>query len=252
MNRRATLLMTITLLAAGAVFLFVGPVPQWPEYHDFADDRTFLGIANGQNVISNIGFLIVGVWGLLFVLGQSGKVVTGQLRASYVVLFIGLILTAFGSGYYHYQPGNQTLVWDRLPMTLMFMGLFATVMGELISPRVANWLLLPLLIIGIASVLWWAWTQSIGTGDLRAYGLVQFLPVILITFMLIMYPAPRHYVPYIVAMLLLAGLAKLCEQFDWEIYRMLGWVGGHALKHLLGAAASASVLMMLYQRTRLK
>ena len=164
---------------------------------------------------------------------------------------MGLILTALGSGYYHYQPGNQALVWDRLPMTLVFMGLFASVIGELLGPRLANQLLLPLLVTGIASVLWWAWTESIGAGDLRPYGLVQFLPAILIMLMLIMYPTPQHYVPYIVAMLLLAGLAKVCEQFDWEIYWKLGWISGHALKHLLGAAASASVLMMLYQRTRL-
>ena len=136
-------------------------------------------------------------------------------------------------------------------MTIMFMGFFASVIGELISPRVANKLLLPLLATGVASVLWWAWTETIGAGDLRPYGLVQFLPIILIILMLIIYPAPRHYVPYIAGMLLLFGLAKLCELLDPEIYLTFGWIAGHALKHLLGAAAGASVLIMLHKRLRL-
>jgi hypothetical protein len=252
MKHKTAILMTITLLAVGAVFVFVDPIPQWLEYHDFADDRTMFGITNAHNVLSNIGFFIVGAWGALFTLGRSGKAVTGQLQAAYLAFFIGLILTAFGSGYYHYQPDNQTLVWDRLPMTIMFMGFFASVLGELIGTRVANRLLLPLLTVGVASVLWWAWTEAIGAGDLRLYGLVQFLPFILVIFMLVMYPAPRHYVAYIVAMVLLYGLAKLGEQLDAEIYQSLEWVGGHALKHLLGAAATASVLIMLCQRRRLE
>lgn len=252
MNHKTAILMTITLLAFGAVFVFVDPIPQWLEYHDFADDRTIFGIANAHNVLSNMGFFIVGAWGALFTHGRSGKAVTGQLQAAYLTFFLGVILTAFGSGYYHYQPGNKSLVWDRLPMTLMFMGFFASVLGELIGPRVANRLLLPLLTVGVASVLWWAWTEAIGAGDLRLYGLVQFLPFILIIFMLVMYPAPRHYIPYIVAMVLLFGLAKLGEQLDAEIYQSLGWIGGHALKHLMGAAATASVLVMLCQRRRLE
>lgn len=207
-----------TLLALGGLLIFVDRVPQWPEYHDFADHRSFLGIPNAHNVISNMGFLIIGAWGSLFVLSRSGRAATGRLNAAYLAFFVGVFLTALGSAYYHYQPDNQTLVWDRLPMTVMFMGLFVAVMGELISPRAATSLLLPLLVAGVASVLWWAWTESVGAGDLRFYGLVQFLPFVLIPLMLVMYPA------------------------------LGGVVGGHALKHLAGAAATACVLSMLYRR----
>jgi len=250
MNSRTTLLFAIALLPVVLVFGFVDPIPQWPEYHLFADGRTLLGIANAHNVISNMGLLVVGAWGGRFVLTQPGTIATGELRASYLVFFVGLILTAMGSAYYHYTPGSQTLIWDRLPMTLVFMGLFTSIVGELVDARVANRLLVPLLIAGAGSVFWWAWTEFLGVGDLRPYAIVQFVPSLMILFMLLTYPAPRHYVPFIVGIILLYGLAKICGNFDAGLYAAGRVVSGHALKHLVSALASGCILMMLVRRSR--
>ena len=41
------------------------------------------------------------------------------------MFFLGLFLTGFGSGYYHWEPTNDTLVLDRLPMTILFAGVVA-------------------------------------------------------------------------------------------------------------------------------
>jgi len=166
----------------------------------------------------------------------------------YKVFFIGLILTALGSAYYHYAPGSETLIWDRLPMTIMFMGLFTSIIGEMVDARAAHRLLLPLLVVGVGSVVWWAWTESMGAGDLRMYAVVQFVPPVIIVFMLVAYPAPKNYAAYIVGTLLLYVVAKLCEEFDVGMYNALG-VSGHALKHLVSAAASGSILLMLMRRT---
>jgi len=122
------------------------------------------------------------------------------------------------------------------------------VIGELTGVLNAMRALLPLLVTGVSSVLWWAWTESVGAGDLRAYGLVQFLPVVFVILMLFMYDAPTHFKAYITGMIVLYGLAKVCEQFDAEIFGRLGWTSGHALKHVLSAVASAAVLLMLYRR----
>jgi len=79
MISKAAILVLIALLALGGLLIFVDRIPQWPEYHEFADDRVFLGIPNAYNVISNMGFLIVGAWGSLFVLHRSGKTITGPV-----------------------------------------------------------------------------------------------------------------------------------------------------------------------------
>lgn len=249
MTGKAAVLVLITVVALGVVLFFVNPVPQWPEYHDFADGRVYFGIPNAHNVFSNTGFLIVGIWGLVFVLGRWGKTATRRLGGIYLVFFIGVLLTGLGSAYYHLQPNNHTLFWDRLPMTVAFMALFAAVVGELTRPRVAMGLLPPLLVAGIASVAWWAWTESVGAGDLRFYGLVQFLPFVIIALMLFMYPVSRDLVICLVGLASLYGLAKLVELFDHQAFQALGGlVGGHALKHWFAAGAAACVLAMLYGR----
>ena len=248
MYNKTSMLIAIALLPLIAVFLFVDAIPQWPEYHDFADARTLFGFANAHNVFSNVGLVMVGVWGVVYLAQPRGRQASGDLWIIYFTYFFGLILTGIGSGYYHHEPGSETLIWDRLPMTIMFMGLFGSILGEFLGARVANRLLLPLLIIGIASVAYWAWTESVGAGDLRMYALVQFLPPVLVLFMLFAYPSPQNYVPYIIGILLLYAVAKLCEEFDLQIYQSLGWISGHALKHLVSAVASASILLMLYRR----
>jgi hypothetical protein len=43
-------------------------------------------------------------------------------RWLYLVMFAGLSLTAFGSGYYHLAPDNARLVWDRIAIMMVFMG----------------------------------------------------------------------------------------------------------------------------------
>jgi hypothetical protein len=247
MHAKKSMLIVIALVSLAVTFGFVEPIPQWPEYHDFADGRTLFGIVNAHNVLSNLGLIIVGAWGLLFMSGESGKRAVRDLWLPYMIYFSGLILTGLGSAYYHHEPGSETLIWDRLPMTIMFMGLFSTIVGEVISSRTGNKLLAPLLLIGVASVLWWAWTESIGAGDLRMYALVQFLPPVLVVFMLFAYPRPLHYVPYIVATLGFYVVAKLCEEFDVQVYQALH-VSGHALKHLVSALASGCILLMLYRR----
>ena len=46
------------------------------------------------------------------------------------MLFLGIALTGFGSSYYHWDPNDRTLFWDRLPMALSFMAILAIVIGE--------------------------------------------------------------------------------------------------------------------------
>ena len=78
--------------------------------------------------------------------------VTGN-RISYTLFFAAVALVGLGSGYYHLSPSNASLVWDRLPMSIAIMALVAVVIGEFLSARLGAMLLIPLVSIGVLSVL---------------------------------------------------------------------------------------------------
>src|SRR5579863_8715099 len=160
-------------VAAGIAVLMLRlpPIPQSASYHNFADHRTWLGIPNFANVASNLAFAVVGVWGLAFLLriDPAKYFVDPRERWPYVLAFLGILLTAFGSAYYHLAPSNARLVWDRIPMTIVFGSLVAAVIAERISVH-AGLRLLPFLIaLGTGSVLQWYLDELHGHGDLRFY-----------------------------------------------------------------------------------
>lgn len=244
---RALLLFGLIVLALGGVAL-LEPIPQDPAYHRFADQRTLLGIPNALDVLSNLPFLLVGVCGLRQLLtGPPG--IDTELRPCGLIFFVGVGLTAFGSGYYHFVPDNASLVWDRLPMTLAFMSLVSLVVGEHVSLRLGRSLLWPLLATGVASVIWWASTESAGAGDLRPYALVQFLPLLLLPLIMLLY-RPRWTKS---GFLWLVGgcylLAKLLEFMDGPVFALVG-LSGHTLKHLAAAVGAWCLLHMLRVRER--
>ncbi len=235
-------------LVVAAVFLFVAPIPQDPAYHAFADGRTLLGVANFWNVVSNLPFLVVGAWGVVYVMRHGHAVCLPGLELAYVVFFSGVFLTAFGSSYYHLAPANDPLAWDRLPMTIGFAGLFSIIVGEFVAARIGRMLVVPLLLVGIVSVEYWIWTESRGAGDLRLYALVQFLPMLLIPFILLLYKPAIGSAKYFWAMLGFYVLSKIVEFFDMAIFAAGGAISGHSMKHLFAAAATAMVLLGLMRR----
>jgi len=226
----------LTVLAVAAVYA-IPHIPQSVTYHNFCDIRSLASIPNFANVISNLPFVIVGLIGLLSV---KRSVAPRNIAVIYISLFAGIILTGVGSAYYHGYPDNNTLVFDRLPMTIVFMSLLAAVAGESIGARIGSAALTPLLLTGIASVLWWHYTELSGSGDLRLYVLVQYYPMILIPAILILFPPPAGRLSWIPLLYAAAwyGAAKIFEQFDCTIYSALGFVSGHSLKHLAAAIST--------------
>ena len=245
-DRRMAALATVSVIALVGVWAY-GPVPQWQDYHRFADLRAAFGIANASNVLTNLAFLGVGCYGLATCWRGPPTGALPELLACYRSYFAGTALVALGSAYYHLAPDDARLVWDRLPMTIGFMALICVVIGEQVDRRLGRRMLWPALITGVASVFYWSWTESQGAGDLRAYALVQFLPLLLIPMMLAMYRSPfgtvRHY-------LWLIGLYLLAKFTEFGDAALLAWIGisGHSLKHLLAAAAAAAMIVALRRR----
>jgi len=52
------------MVASLATLPLLPPIAQDPSYHQFADQRTLLGIPNFWNVVSNLPFVLVGTMGL--------------------------------------------------------------------------------------------------------------------------------------------------------------------------------------------
>ena len=243
-------LISLALAALAIVtllFALTSPIPQDPIYHLFVDGRQLFAVPNSWNVVSTLPLLLVGVWGLLYVNKHGHDVCVPELVLSYRVFFVGILLTACGSAYYHLMPSNESLVFDRLPMTIGFAGLFSIVTGEFVSVRIGRRLLIPLLVIGIASVAFWAITESRGVGDLRPYALVQFLPMLLIPVILVVYRRASESARYFWVMIAFYVVAKLCEHFDAEIFSLGEIVSGHTLKHLFASLAPATLLYALTQ-----
>ncbi|MEI7997588.1 MAG: ceramidase domain-containing protein [Methylococcaceae bacterium] len=226
----------------------INPIAQDPGYHQFADQRGLINVPNFFDVISNLAFVIVGFMGMRLV--GSGRATGGlpELQAVYLTFFVGVFLTGFGSAYYHFHPDNQTLLWDRLPMTIAFMALFSAVVGESISPRIALKLFIPLLAAGMASVVYWYVSELNGSGDLRPYLLVQFLPIVLIPLMLVLFNSRLDGNKYIWGIIGAYAVSKLMEHFDARIYSALGVVSGHSLKHLVAAFATFIFYLALRNR----
>jgi hypothetical protein len=229
-HTRLAILAALAIVAAAILFGAFPIVRQDAAYHNFADRRTILGIPNFWNVVTNLPFLAVAVWGLPALASRAAFVERWE-RAAYAILLLGVALVAFGSGYYHSNPESATLVWDRLPMTVVFMSLLAATIGERTIMSVGKWLLVPLLAAGIGAVAWWA-----VTGDLRAYGLVQFYPVAALPLMLGLFPPRYTGTRGLWAMVGFYALAKILESFDGPIAAVLS-TGGHPWKHLAAAAA---------------
>lgn len=233
----------LMLLVLGPLlWLMIGhgtPIEQDRGYHMFADARRYLGVENFGNVTSNLLFLLAGGAGARWCwLNRSGA------WRSWLVFFSGVALVFLGSAYYHSAPGDDTLVWDRLPMTIAFMGLFAALVSEHLGEKLELRLLSAALITGIASVFWWQFS-----GDLRVYIWVQGAPLLAIPYVIAAFPGRymlRHYLLYGVS---LYALAKVAEFLDHEIYTAsASAISGHSVKHLLAGAAVLFVLAMLMRR----
>ena len=246
MRKRTWLIVGLAVVAMAAAFLLPA-MPQPPAYHDFADSRRMLGVANFLDVTSNAAFLLVGVAGIVVALLPRTRLVTGAERLLYVVFFVGMVLTAGGSAYYHLAPDNETLFWDRVPMTISFMALVAAQVAERISLRAGVILLTPMLLVGVGSVVYWRETERAGAGNVTPYGILQAFSVLV---MLVMAILPSRYTRANDVYKIFAAYvaAKILEALDWQVLEMAG-VSGHTLKHLAAALAGYLVLKMIALRS---
>jgi hypothetical protein len=232
-------LLCIVVMSLFGVFL-LQPIHQDPDYHSFADTRLFFGIPNFLNVVSNLPFLFAGGSGLVKCLKNPSL----PYRLEWSAAFIGIALVAAGSAYYHWSPNSNTLVWDRLPMTFGFMALLSAILAEYVSASIGRSVLLPSLFIGAFSVGYWHISD-----DLRLYVWVQFMPLIVVSAVLIMYRSKYSHQRLLLIALAFYILAKVAEELDAEIFKIFAsTISGHTIKHLCAAAACYCLAVMVGNR----
>jgi hypothetical protein len=227
-NKRRVVILLVLMVASLFSLLLLPPIPQNQNYHDFADQWTFLGVPNFWNVVSNFPFVVIGAAGVW----QSRR------DPAIVLLFLGILLTGFGSAYYHLDPDDRSLFWDRLPMAISFMAILAIAIEERVDAKAGSILLWPLVAVGIFSLLLWRWT-----GDLRLYGWVQFFPCLAVPLLFLLFRPKYTGTSYWLVAAALYALAKVFEFYDEAIYSFGSIMSGHTLKHFAAAAACFTILM---------
>jgi len=247
MPTRTLLLIGLTVLAV-ALALFLPAVPQPLAYHDFADKRTAYGIENFLDVASNLAFGVAGAAGLLVVLRPRTCFASPAERWPYGVFAVGVLLTAAGSCYYHLAPNNESLFWDRLPMTIAFMSLISAQIVDRVDARVGVRALVPMLLIGVGTVVYWIVTERLGRGNVMPYVVLQAYAVIVLLKLAAMHPSRYTHGNAIYAVFAGYLLAKVFEHFDRQIFELTGVVSGHTLKHVAAGLAGLPVVAMLWRR----
>jgi hypothetical protein len=231
--------------ALGALLVILlarAPIAQFSDYHELADQRALLGIPHFWNVASNLPFLVVGAMGLALLRRKPA-----EAAAAWTAMFAGTALVCFGSAYYHLDPRDATLVWDRLPIGVAFMGFFAALIGE--HSRVSSSRILwPLVAFSAGAVYWWRLT-----GDLSLWVWVQLAPMLAIVLALAFLPGRYTHRRYMAYALVCYALAKLFELGDRQI---MAWssdaMSGHSLKHLAAAAGVLFFYLMLKRRSPIR
>jgi hypothetical protein len=248
LSRSTAFVIAFTLLTAAAAFLLPS-MPQPLDYHEFADQRGAFGIDNFLDVVSNLAFLLSGLAGLYVVFSGRARFEFPGERWPYAVFFLGILLTAAGSAYYHLSPDNESLFWDRLPMTIAFMGLVSSQVVDRISVRAGLVLLAPMLLVGMASVVYWIVTERMGAGNVLPYGLLQGYAVIVLLVMAVLHRSRYTRANDLYYIFGWYVLAKVLEFLDAPVLALSHFVSGHTLKHVAAAAGGLVACRMLMQRT---
>ncbi|MFZ2300515.1 MAG: alkaline phytoceramidase [Gallionella sp.] len=249
-DKKALGLWLLTAALISLVWTLLPRIPQPLQYHQFADRHACFGMTGCFDIASNALFALSGLAGLHFLSGETGRRAFIDKREAlpYRLFFAAAILVAIGSGYYHLAPDNSRLIWDRAAISLALMSLFAAIICERVSLS-AGLRLLPLLfVVGLGSVFYWGWSEAQGIGDLRAYGLMQVYPMLLIPLLLWLYPPRYSGDRDILAVIGLYLLALLCDFMDHQIAALIGVVSGHTLKHIIAALAIYWVVVYLKRR----
>ncbi|ABM35631.1 hypothetical protein [Polaromonas naphthalenivorans] len=233
------------------LFAVAGPfLPQPASFHDFADQRAWGAIPHAMDVLSNLPFAAWGVAGL-WALARAVRLraVDGASAGLAGLFLAGLLVTAGVSAFYHWQPDDGGLVWDRMGMVLAFAGLLGLAAVQGVSRRAGIALAAAVMLLGPVTVQVWA-----ASGNLLPWGVLQIGGMALILGLAALppaWPAPGLRIRWALVIALYA-LAKLLELADHAVFDLTGQlVSGHSLKHVAASFAAWPVVLAVLEAVRM-
>lgn len=231
-------------LGAIAVIIAVGnkaPLTRGPEFHHYADQRTWLGIPHAGDVLSNLAFIVAAAWVALRM--RAPKVPAGFASAACA----GVALIGIGSALYHVAPADTTLAFDWAPIAITLSLIVATLIADRIGARAGAIAAMFGSVCAASAVIYWWTTGGTAGGDMAPYVAAQLLGVALPLLVAVSRPGQIATVELLLA---IAGFAaaRMFAAHDAELLSMVG-ISGHSLKHMAAAVAAAVALRALYTRS---
>lgn len=239
-DTRSSLEVVLAVMAAALLALaFSGsPIAQVAGYNEFADQRVLWHVPFAADVLSNAGFLLAGLAGIVGLRRLPARAISNMQRAMAMLFFAGVLLTALGSAWYHAHPDDAGLAVDRSAMAVAFAGLLGLAVAVHVSERAAALAGLALLVLGPVAVHAWA-----STGNLRPWVVLQGGGVLVLVWLAMLRPCTGAPQIDWWLVILAYAVAKLFEVADHEVYALTaGVMSGHTLKHLVAALAAWPVI----------
>jgi hypothetical protein len=203
--------------------------------HPFVDARSWCGIPNTLDVLSNLPLLLVGLWGgwrIRRILPRSSPT-----RKPALLGFAGLVLTGAGSSVYHWHPVPETLVLDRLGMAVTFAGVLGWAVAERLQVLWATRFTLGVMVAGGVSAALPVWG-----GQVMPWAVLQFggLALLVAHAALTLREGSGGWT-FKSPWLALVGFYVLAKWLEMQDEQFFVWthqlVAGHTLKHLAAACA---------------
>jgi hypothetical protein len=232
-NKKDVGLLLVTFIPLIAIYVLSGPMVQSQAYHNFSDGEPLFGIPNFHNVSSNLAFILFAALAFKDYFKSPAK-----YGSAWFVFFTGILLVGPGSAYYHYAPSDATLVWDRLPMTIGFMGLVSSLLIDLFNIQRKKLFLFLAITLGCYSVCHW-----VIFNDLRFYMWVQLNSIIFMIYVALVYKSKVIINRYLFSAVGFYIAAKITEAKDVQIDEVVNY-SGHSIKHILAGFGVYFLIVM--------
>ena len=239
---RAEICLMLGLIAALAFACFGPTMAQYDHYHEFANQRAWVGLPFVLDVLSNLPFALFGGWGLWLLHRGETTVPTGTQRALAFLFFGGLVLTAACSSWYQLHPSDLRLVVDRLGMVVAFAGLLGIAVANRIRDKAGLSVAASAIVFGSLAVATWA-----ANGNLLPWSAFQVSGMLLVVLLSWRKPAAEGWDVPLMAVVGWYTLAKVLELNDGIVFWVSGdLVSGHTLKHLAAAMAAFPIISVMH------